>query len=255
MSTVWIPPVLRPRPAATSSSISPGDSSARSSTALVGQYPSLGGQLLTDEGELNRFVNVYVNGQDVRYLDGLETPVGDPTRSGCCRRWPAAEPMAVPWRLDDADHDHHHAHEDLAPHGGRYDDILDAIGHTPMVAIPRMSPEPRPDLREARDDEPDRLGQGPRREVPRRGPRDARAARRGLDHPRADVGQHRHRPRDDRPAQGVSRRARDARQRHERAAPDGGAVRRRGHRLARGAGIERRDRDGEAPRRVGTSGS
>ena len=32
-------------------------------------------QLLTDDGDLNRFVNVYVNGQDVRYLDGLDTPV------------------------------------------------------------------------------------------------------------------------------------------------------------------------------------
>ena len=42
----------------------------------------------------------------------------------------------------DPDHVHAHAHEDLAPHGGRYDDILDAIGHTPMVAIPRMSPLP-----------------------------------------------------------------------------------------------------------------
>jgi molybdopterin synthase sulfur carrier subunit len=31
--------------------------------------------LLTDQGDLNRFVNVYVNGQDVRYLDGLDTPV------------------------------------------------------------------------------------------------------------------------------------------------------------------------------------
>ncbi len=50
--------------------------------------------------------------------------------------------MAVPWRLDDADHDHAHAHEDLVPHGGRYDDILDAIGHTPLVEIPRMSPNP-----------------------------------------------------------------------------------------------------------------
>jgi len=28
------------------------------------------------------------------------------------------------------------------PHGGRYDDIVDAIGHTPLVAIPRMSPNP-----------------------------------------------------------------------------------------------------------------
>src|SRR4029078_13424702 len=50
--------------------------------------------------------------------------------------------MAGPWRLDDADHDHAHAHEDLVPHGGRYDDILDAIGHTPVVEIPRMSPNP-----------------------------------------------------------------------------------------------------------------
>jgi [CysO sulfur-carrier protein]-thiocarboxylate-dependent cysteine synthase len=50
--------------------------------------------------------------------------------------------MALPWRIADADHDHTHAHEDLAPHGGRYADILDAIGHTPLVEIPRMSPNP-----------------------------------------------------------------------------------------------------------------
>ncbi len=50
--------------------------------------------------------------------------------------------MAVPWRLDDAEHDHSHAHEALAPHGGRYGDILEAIGHTPLVEIPRMSPNP-----------------------------------------------------------------------------------------------------------------
>jgi [CysO sulfur-carrier protein]-thiocarboxylate-dependent cysteine synthase len=37
---------------------------------------------------------------------------------------------------------HAHAHADLAPHGGRYEDILDAIGHTPMVEISRMSPNP-----------------------------------------------------------------------------------------------------------------
>ena len=50
--------------------------------------------------------------------------------------------MAVPWRLADADHDHAHAHDDLARHGGRYGDILEAIGHTPLVEIPRMSPNP-----------------------------------------------------------------------------------------------------------------
>jgi [CysO sulfur-carrier protein]-thiocarboxylate-dependent cysteine synthase len=33
-----------------------------------------------------------------------------------------------------------HAHEGLGPHGGRYASILDAIGHTPLVEIPRMCP-------------------------------------------------------------------------------------------------------------------
>src|SRR6478735_11897546 len=50
--------------------------------------------------------------------------------------------MAVPRRLDHAELEHLHAHAALAPHGGRYDDILDAIGHTPIVEIPRMSPNP-----------------------------------------------------------------------------------------------------------------
>ena len=37
---------------------------------------------------------------------------------------------------------HLHAHASNAPHGGRYEDILDAIGHTPLVEIPLMSPNP-----------------------------------------------------------------------------------------------------------------
>ena len=44
--------------------------------------------------------------------------------------------------VDAANRAHHHAHEAMAPHGGRYDDILEAIGHTPLVEIPRMSPNP-----------------------------------------------------------------------------------------------------------------
>ncbi len=52
--------------------------------------------------------------------------------------------MAVPRRLTEAEdqHAHAHAHEALVPHGGRYGDILEAIGHTPLVEIPRMSPNP-----------------------------------------------------------------------------------------------------------------
>ena len=52
--------------------------------------------------------------------------------------------MAVPRRLIEAEdqHAHAHAHEALVRHGGRYGDILEAIGHTPLVEIPRMSPNP-----------------------------------------------------------------------------------------------------------------
>ena len=42
----------------------------------------------------------------------------------------------------DADHPHFHDHDDLPRHGGRFGSILEAIGHTPLVEIPRMSPNP-----------------------------------------------------------------------------------------------------------------
>ena len=45
-------------------------------------------------------------------------------------------------QVTDAPELHARAHEALERHGGRYESILDAIGHTPLVAIPRMSPNP-----------------------------------------------------------------------------------------------------------------
>jgi molybdopterin synthase sulfur carrier subunit len=45
--------------------------------ALVGRHPALETQLLGADGQLHRFVNVYLNGRDVRYLEGLDTPVGE----------------------------------------------------------------------------------------------------------------------------------------------------------------------------------
>jgi cysteine synthase len=41
-----------------------------------------------------------------------------------------------------ADHPHFHEHGDFPRHGGRFDSILDAIGYTPLVEVPRMSPNP-----------------------------------------------------------------------------------------------------------------
>jgi sulfur-carrier protein len=42
---------------------------------LDGKYPGLRGQLMADESQLHRFVNVYVNDEDARYLDKLDTKV------------------------------------------------------------------------------------------------------------------------------------------------------------------------------------
>jgi sulfur-carrier protein len=43
--------------------------------SLVDQHPGMAGQVLNDDGTLHRFVNVYVNDDDVRYLSQLDTPV------------------------------------------------------------------------------------------------------------------------------------------------------------------------------------
>ena len=43
--------------------------------ALVATYPGLSGQVINDDGTLHKFVNVYLNDDDVRYLAALDTPV------------------------------------------------------------------------------------------------------------------------------------------------------------------------------------
>jgi molybdopterin converting factor small subunit len=49
---------------------------------LVLQFPLLSGQVVTEEGTLHRFVNVYVDDDDVRFLDKLDTKLtGDETIS------------------------------------------------------------------------------------------------------------------------------------------------------------------------------
>ena len=42
---------------------------------LDADYPGLGGRILDESGQLRRFINVYVGEQDVRFAQGLDTPV------------------------------------------------------------------------------------------------------------------------------------------------------------------------------------
>ena len=77
MSTVKFPAVLRANVGGAREIDATGSTIGEVLDQLVGTVPSLRDQLFTEDGELNRFVNVYVNGQDVRYLDGTATAVDD----------------------------------------------------------------------------------------------------------------------------------------------------------------------------------
>jgi molybdopterin synthase sulfur carrier subunit len=75
VSTVKVPAVLRANVGGARELEASGTTIGEVLDGLVAAYPSLREQLYTEDGELNRFLNVYVNGQDVRYLDGTGTPV------------------------------------------------------------------------------------------------------------------------------------------------------------------------------------
>ncbi len=77
MSKVRIPPVLRAQAGQQKQLELPGSTVGEVIGSLVERYPGLRGQLLTDDGVLNRFVNVYLNDEDVRYLQELGTPARD----------------------------------------------------------------------------------------------------------------------------------------------------------------------------------
>jgi molybdopterin converting factor small subunit len=76
MATVKIPPVLRPSVGGEKEVAAEGDSVGEVLKALASAHPQTQTQLFSAEGELNRYVNVYLNDEDVRVLDGLSTAVG-----------------------------------------------------------------------------------------------------------------------------------------------------------------------------------
>jgi molybdopterin converting factor small subunit len=77
MTAVRIPPVLRAQAGNQKRVEVTGATVGEALESLLEQFPGLREQVFTVEGSLNRFVNVYVNGRDVRYEQELATPVGD----------------------------------------------------------------------------------------------------------------------------------------------------------------------------------
>ena len=77
MATVRIPPVLRPSVGGEKELSAEGASVGEILHTVAAQHPDTESQLFSPDGGLNRYVNVYLNDEDVRVLDGLETVVGE----------------------------------------------------------------------------------------------------------------------------------------------------------------------------------
>ena len=75
MATIKIPPVLRPSVGGEREVSADGDNVGDVLRALADQHPETQEQLFGADGDLNRYVNVYLNDEDVRVLDGLQTAV------------------------------------------------------------------------------------------------------------------------------------------------------------------------------------
>jgi molybdopterin converting factor small subunit len=91
MTSVRIPPVLRTEAGGAREVQASGSTVRELLEDLGSRLPALGAKVYT-EGEIQPFVNVYVDGEDVRTRDGLETPVRDgasvillPAMAGGCR--------------------------------------------------------------------------------------------------------------------------------------------------------------------------
>jgi cysteine synthase/molybdopterin converting factor small subunit len=116
MPTVRIPPTLRTATGGAREVEASGGTVRDLLDDLTERFPSLRGQVF-ENGEIAPFVNVYVEGEDVRTLDGLETDVSE---SSTVILLPA---MAGGQRVD------------LAP------SLLELVGHTPLVELSRLAPD------------------------------------------------------------------------------------------------------------------
>jgi cysteine synthase/molybdopterin converting factor small subunit len=165
MTVVRIPPTLRTEVGGARQVEADGDTVREVLDDLVDRHPALAPQILQDGG-IAPFVNVYVGGEDVRTLDGLDTsvPVGGtvillPAMAGGSPRPPAGglppgraglrPPRAAPPALVGGPYSHTVPPPltAAAPRRERREgglvagSLLDLIGSTPLVELPRLSPK------------------------------------------------------------------------------------------------------------------
>lgn len=77
MTTINLPTILRQLASGDKKIDAEGSTVGEVFADIAGRYPKLGSQLLSAEGNLAVFVNVFLDDEDIRYLEGLESPVGE----------------------------------------------------------------------------------------------------------------------------------------------------------------------------------
>jgi [CysO sulfur-carrier protein]-thiocarboxylate-dependent cysteine synthase len=116
VTRVRIPPTLRDSVGGARVVDASGSTVRELLADLAERFPGLGSQVLENGNEIVPFVNVYVNNEDVRTLEGLETPVGDGTSVILLPAMAGGERTLTP-------------------------SLLETIGGTPLVELSRISPE------------------------------------------------------------------------------------------------------------------
>jgi cysteine synthase/molybdopterin converting factor small subunit len=116
MTRVRIPPTLRTEAGGAREVEASGGTLRDVLAELADRFPSLGRQVLEDGDELAAFVNVYVDSEDARTLQGLDTPVSERSTVILLPAMAGGERVLSP-------------------------SLLDTIGSTPLVELPRLSPK------------------------------------------------------------------------------------------------------------------
>jgi [CysO sulfur-carrier protein]-thiocarboxylate-dependent cysteine synthase len=115
VSRVRIPPTLRDAAGGAREVEVPAGTLRDVLSELVSRFPALGRQVLENENGLAPFVNIFVDNEDIRTLDGLETPVGEGSTVILLPAMAGGERTLTP-------------------------SILGTIGDTPLVELPRLAP-------------------------------------------------------------------------------------------------------------------
>ena len=115
MIKVRIPPTLRTEVGGAREVEASGSTLGEVLDNLADRFPALGRQVLENGSELAPFVNVYVNNEDARTLQGLETPVREGATVILLPAMAGGERVLVP-------------------------SVLDLVGNTPLIELPRLAP-------------------------------------------------------------------------------------------------------------------